>query len=92
MNAPFKPKIQVLVSVSPSGKMHLPAELRKKLSLEKGGKLFVHDDEKGIRLVTTKAHLASLRAIVAPHLKGDSVDQFLADRKAEDAREWAEDR
>ena len=92
MNAPFKPNKHMLVSVSPTGKMHLPAELRKKLSLEKGGKLFVHEGANGITLVTTKAHLASLRALVAPHMKGDSVDQFLADRKAEDAREWGADR
>ncbi len=91
MNAPFKPRKQILVSVSPTGKMHLPAELRKKLSLEKGGKLFVHEDENGITLVTIKAHLDSLAAFVAPYVKGDSVDQFLADRKAEDAREWDED-
>ena len=66
MNAPFTPNKQIQVSVSPTGKMHLPAELRKKLSLEKGGKLFVHEGENGITLMTTKAHLDSLAALIAP--------------------------
>ncbi|MEY4501108.1 MAG: hypothetical protein RIS52_998 [Pseudomonadota bacterium] len=92
MNAPFKPSKQFQISVSPSGKMHLPTEMRKNLAVEKGGKLIVRRDENGITLMTIKAHLDSLRALVAPHMKGDSVDQFLADRKAEAQREWEDDR
>jgi bifunctional DNA-binding transcriptional regulator/antitoxin component of YhaV-PrlF toxin-antitoxin module len=92
MNAPYKHESSFHLSVSPSGKVHLPAELRKTLSVEKGGTLIVHRDENGISLMTIKAHLASLRALVAPHMKGDSVEQFLADRKAEAARELEDDR
>jgi bifunctional DNA-binding transcriptional regulator/antitoxin component of YhaV-PrlF toxin-antitoxin module len=92
MNAPFKHESWYHLSVSPSGKVHLPAELRKKLSVENGGKLIVHLDEDGVTLMTIKAHLDSLAAFVAPYMKGDSVDQFLADRKAEAQREWEEDR
>ena len=92
MSAPFKPVKSTQISVSPTGKVHLPAELRKKLSVEKGGKLIVHFDEDGVTLMTIKAHLDSLQAFVAPYMKGDSVDQFLADRKAEAQREWEDDR
>lgn len=93
MNAPFKTlSTQSLISVSPSGKMHLPSELRKELSVEKGGKLIIQADENGFTLMTVKDHLDSLAALVAPYVKGDSVDQFLADRKGEAQREWDRDR
>ncbi len=92
MNAPFKLVKSTQISVSASGKVHLPAELRKKLSVENGGKLIVFEDEEGVKIRTIKAHLDALQALAAPYMKGDSVDKFLADRKAEAQREWDEDR
>jgi bifunctional DNA-binding transcriptional regulator/antitoxin component of YhaV-PrlF toxin-antitoxin module len=93
MSAPFKHDGGMIrLSVSPTGKAHFPAELRKRLSIEKGGKLIVREDENGIRLMTIKEHLDAIRAMVAPHVKGASVDKYLAEKRAEARREWDDDR
>lgn len=92
MNAPFKPVKSIQISVSPTGKVHLPTELRKRLSVEKGGKLIVRENENGIRLMTIKEHLNAIRAMVAPYVKGASVDKYLAEKRAEARREWEDDR
>ena len=92
MNAPFKPGNRYRLSVSPSGKVHLPAELRKKLSVEKGGKLFVQEDEDGLKLMTIEQHLDAICAMVAPFVKGASVDKYLAEKRVEAQREWEDHR
>jgi bifunctional DNA-binding transcriptional regulator/antitoxin component of YhaV-PrlF toxin-antitoxin module len=93
MNAPIKPSGGTTkISVSATGKAHFPAELRKRLSVEKGGKLIVREDENGIRLMTIKEHLDAIRAMVAPYVKGASVDKYLAEKRAEAHREWGEHR
>ena len=82
----------VPVRMAANGRLSVPAKLRKALGLEDGGVvvLSVHDGELRIRPV--KAVLAEVQAMVAPYLKasGDSVERFLADKRAEVAREEAE--
>jgi AbrB family looped-hinge helix DNA binding protein len=77
------------IKVSPSGRLSIPAKQRKALGLEGGGMVVatVQDGELRIRTV-----LDDLCALVAPALKasGDTVDQFIADRHAEAAREEQE--
>ena len=92
MNAPFKPVKSTQISVSPTGKVHLPTELRKRLSVEKGGKLIVRENENGIRLMTIKEHLDAIRAMIAPYVKGASVDKYLAEKRAAARREWDDGR
>ena len=92
MNAPFKPGNRYRLSVSPSGKVHLPAELRKKLSVEKGGKLYAKEDEDGIKLMTIEQQLDAICDMVAPYVKGASVDKYLAEKRAEAQREWEDHR
>ena len=92
MNAPFKPVSRYRLAVSPSGKVHFPAELRKKLSVEKGGKLFVEEDEDGFKLITIEQQLDAICAMVAPYVKGASVDKYLAEKRAEAQREWEDHR
>jgi bifunctional DNA-binding transcriptional regulator/antitoxin component of YhaV-PrlF toxin-antitoxin module len=91
MNAPSKHSSKTFrVSVSPSGKLHLPAELRRELDMQNGGPLIASFEDGEIRLSTIRSRMEAARAMVAPYLKNDSVDQFLADRKAEARREWGE--
>lgn len=92
MNAPFKPGSKYRLAVSPSGKVHLPAELRKKLSVEKGGKLYVHEDEDGFKLLTIEQSLDAICDMVAPFVKGASIEKYLAEKRAEAQREWEDHR
>ena len=88
MNAPLKPvREQIRVKVSPSGKMHLPSELRKSLGLEKGGLLIIENEGRSHKITSLREQMEIMREKFAPYLKGDSVDQFLADRRIEAKRE-----
>ena len=92
MNAPFKPvRKNIRVKVSPSGKMHLPSELRKSLGLENGGLLIIENEGGSHKFTSLRAQMEAMRKKLAPYFKNDSVDQFLADRRAEAKREWEED-
>jgi AbrB family looped-hinge helix DNA binding protein len=77
------------IKVSPNGRLSIPAKQRKALGLEGGGMVVVRVQDGELRIRTVKAVLDELCAVVAPALKasGDSVDQFIADRRAEAARE-----
>jgi len=85
-------KKNVPVRMAANGRLSVPARLRKALGLQKGGVvvLSLQDGELRIRPISTV--LEEIQAMVAPYLKssGDTVDQFLADRRAEAAREEAE--
>ena len=75
-----------------NGRLCVPAKLRKALGLEAGGVVVLSLQGGEIRIRPIKAVLAEVQAMVAPYLEasGDSVDRFLADRRAEVAREEAE--
>lgn len=72
------------VKVTASGRMSLPAELRKQLGLSGGGDLFVENTENGVVLRTVAQAVANAQAI-ARRYTGDnpesSVDAFLAARR-----------
>jgi AbrB family looped-hinge helix DNA binding protein len=80
------------IKVSPSGRLSIPAKQRKALGLEGGGMVVATVQDGELRIRTVKAVLDDLCALVAPALKasGDTVDQFIADRHAEAAREEQE--
>jgi AbrB family looped-hinge helix DNA binding protein len=77
------------VKITPSGRMSLPAALRKRLGLSGGGALLVEETENGIVLRTVAQSVAHAQAIVRKYT-GDnpesSVDAFLANRR----KEWGE--
>ena len=88
MNAPFKPEQQKLqMRVSPSGKVHLPAALRQELGLEAGGILIAIKESGKFTLTTLRQQMIEMRNELAPYFKNDSVDAFIADRRAEAKRE-----
>lgn len=78
--------------MAPNGRLSVPAKFRKALGLESGGVVILSLRDGEIRIRPIQAVLAEIQAMVAPYLKtsGDTVEQFLADRRAEAAQEEAE--
>lgn len=69
------------VTMSPSGRINLPAPLRKKLGLASGGALLVDETEHGLMLRTIPQSVAHARALAQKYTgKEASVDSFLANR------------
>jgi antitoxin PrlF len=80
------------IKVSANGRMSIPARQRKAMGLEHGGMVVATLQDGELRIRSVKAVLNELRDRLAPVLKasGDTVDQFIADRHAEAAREEQE--
>ena len=74
------------VKVTASGRMSLPAELRKQLGLSGGGDLLVENTENGVVLRTVAQVVANAQAIARRYTEGKpgfSVDDFLAQRRSD---------
>ena len=74
------------VKVTASGRMSLPAELRKQLGLSGGGDLLVENTENGVVLRTVAQAVANAQAIARRYTGGNpgfSVDDFLAQRRSD---------
>jgi len=78
--------------MSPNGRLSIPARQRKALGLENGGMVVSTLDNGELRIRPIAVVLAEVQAMVAPYLKssGDTVDQFIADKRAEAIREEQE--
>lgn len=79
----------VLVKVAENGRLSIPARQRKLMGLEAGGLVVARVEEGELRLRPVRAVLAEIQAEVHRYLAGSglSVDQFLAERREEAARE-----
>jgi len=80
------------VTLGESGRLVLPAAIRREFGLEPGERLTVIGENGEIRILSRKMALESIRAGIIRKrgsLKG-ILDEFLADRRAEVARERAE--
>jgi len=80
------------VILGESGRIVLPASIRKEFGIEPGERLTVVGDSTGIRILTRKMALESIRAGIIEKrgtLKG-ILDEFIAERHAEAAREASE--
>jgi bifunctional DNA-binding transcriptional regulator/antitoxin component of YhaV-PrlF toxin-antitoxin module len=77
------------IRMSPNGRLSIPARQRKALGLENGGMVVSALENGELRIRPIAAVLAEVQAMVAPYLKasGDTVDQFIADKRAEAVRE-----
>lgn len=76
----------IQVTVTPNGKMSLPADLRKRLGLSNGGALLVEETAEGVVLRTIAQSVAEARALAHKYIAnkpGASGDAFLANRRAE---------
>jgi AbrB family looped-hinge helix DNA binding protein len=85
------------IKVSANGRMSIPAKHRKALGLEGGGMVVATVQDGELRIQTVKAVLDEISALLAPALKasalkasGSVVDQLIADRRAEFAKEEQE--
>jgi bifunctional DNA-binding transcriptional regulator/antitoxin component of YhaV-PrlF toxin-antitoxin module len=78
------------VRVSPTGRLSLPARLRKLVGLERGGDVVVEFDGRDIRIRTLDEVVLRAQALTR-RLLGDrpegSLDAFLAERRREAERE-----
>ena len=69
------------VNMSQSGRINLPAPLRKKLGLTSGGTLLVDETEHGLMLRTVAQSVAHAQALAQKYTdQAASVDSFLANR------------
>ena len=72
-----------------SGRIVLPSAIRKELGMKTGDRLTVISDEGAIRILSRKMALEGIRADIIKHrgsLAG-ILDEFLAERREEAARE-----
>jgi AbrB family looped-hinge helix DNA binding protein len=77
------------VVLGESGRIVLPASIRKELGLKAGDRLTVTSDEGTIRILSRRAALAKIRTGILKQrgsLEG-ILDEFLAERREEAARE-----
>ena len=76
----------VQVTITPNGRMSLPANIRKRLGLAVGGTLLVEETEEGVILRTVAQAISHAQAL-AQQYAGDkadaSVGSFLARRREE---------
>jgi AbrB family looped-hinge helix DNA binding protein len=82
-------KMTETVVLGESGRIVIPAAIRKELGLKAGVRLTVSCDQGEIRILSRKMALASIRAGIIKHrgsLNG-ILDEFLAEKHEEAARE-----
>lgn len=81
------PLMTIQVTITPNGRMSLPADLRKRLGLADGGAVFLEETEDGVVLRTAAQAVARAQAIAKRFAKSQnadaSVDAFLANRRTE---------
>lgn len=76
----------IQVAVTATGRMSLPADIRKRLGLIGGGSIIVEETSDGVMLRTVSQAVAYAQALAKRYTDGDSeasVAAFLANRKSE---------
>lgn len=74
----------IQISMTPNGRLSLPADIRKRLGLAGGGSLIVEETPDGVILRTVAQSVAHARALArkyAADRPDASVDAFLANRR-----------
>jgi AbrB family looped-hinge helix DNA binding protein len=80
------PAMTIQVTITPNGRMSLPADIRKRLGVAGGGALLVEETPDGVILRTVAQSIAHAQAIARKFTGGNphmSVDAFIANRKAD---------
>lgn len=78
----------IQVTITPNGRLSLPADLRKRLGLAGGGSLLVEETPDGVILRTVAQSVAHARALARKYTADSpeaSVDAFLASRRVDSA-------
>lgn len=76
----------IQITITPNGRLSLPADIRKRLGLAGGGSLLVEETPDGVILRTVAQSVAHARALARKHTEGRphvSVDAFLTNRRAD---------
>ena len=76
--------------ITPSGTLTLPEDMRRRYGLADGGDVVIEDTGDGLVIRTIPQAIARAQALTRKLLAGQpdaSVDNFLAERRAEAARE-----
>ena len=76
----------IQVNITASGRMSLPADIRKRLGLSAGGARVVEETPEGLILRTLAQSIAHAQALARKYTADKpeaSVDAFLANRRAE---------
>ena len=79
-------EVTLQVNITPSGRMSLPADIRKRLGLTGGGAVFIEETEDGIVLRTAAQAVARAQAIARQFTGSNpdaSVDAFIASRRVD---------
>lgn len=77
------------VKVGPKGRVVLPVEVRRRFGIEEGTELCVVVGEHGVELYTRDELVAKIQSRFAD-VKGNLVDELIAERRAEAERDRAE--
>jgi AbrB family looped-hinge helix DNA binding protein len=82
------------VKVSPSGRMHLPSEVRKALGLKGAGHVVITVRDGQATLTTMAANLERIRELARPYAPKDRLasEELIAERREEAKRESADPR
>lgn len=77
--------VTIQVNITPTGRMSLPADIRKRLGLTDGGAVYVEETDDGVVLRTVPQIVAQAQALARQYrdAPGGSVDDFLRERVAE---------
>ena len=80
---------QIATKVDRHGRVVIPAEYRRALGLREGDSIVVLLDDGELRILTRAEAIRRAREIVMTHTKGTGsmVEELLAERRAEAARE-----
>ena len=76
----------VQVTITPNGRMSLPAHIRKRLGLSGGGALLIEETEDGVILRTVAQSIAHAQDLARQYTSGNpeaSVDAFLTRRRTD---------
>jgi len=78
------------VELGAGGRLVIPAPFRAALGMKPGDKLTVRLEGNELRIYTYEEGLRRARELFAKHLPDNAVDDFLAWKRGEAEREWAE--
>ena len=80
--------MDTITKVSEAGKLSLPAQIRRRVGLENGGPVLVRLEDGEIRIRTVRDSILRVQQQARKLFgKSDSVERFIADRRAEGRRE-----
>ena len=89
-----KPLSRKSIPVADNGRMNLPAEIRRKLGLKGAGRITIEEFEDSFEIRSFEQRIRRVHEIMEPYLRPGErwSDELIAERRAEAAKEEAEER